>query len=235
MTSTVPALGTRTAEGSALQAVLLDMDGTLVDSDAAVARTWAFWSALRGVDPAVIARVTPGRPALESIAALAPWLSRAEQAADAEDLLRRERADVVDIVPTPGALDLVAALDGWAVPYAVVTSADRPLATVRLKAAGIGLPDTLVTASETRQGKPHPEGYLTAAERLGVAPARCLVVEDSPAGVRAGLAAGAVVAAVRPVDGAHVTVPDLVALRDLLVPATPGRLLLDLATARPAA
>jgi sugar-phosphatase len=218
-----------------IAAVLFDMDGTLVDSDAAVARTWAFWSALRGVDPAVIARVTPGRPALESIAALAPWLSPAEQAADAEDLLRRERADLIDVVPTPGAPDLIAALDGWGVPSAVVTSADRPLATARMRAAGIVPPRVLVTASETRQGKPHPEGYLTAAARLGVAPGACLVVEDSPAGVQAGLAAGAVVAAVRPVDGAHLTVPDLGVLRDLLAPTAPARLALDLASACPAA
>ena len=107
-----------------IRAVLLDMDGTLVDSNAAVARAWAYWSGLRSVDVAEIARVTPGRPATESIAELAPWLSPAQRAADAEELLRRERADVVDIVPTPGALDLVAALRAWAVPYAVVTSAD---------------------------------------------------------------------------------------------------------------
>jgi sugar-phosphatase len=218
-----------------IAAVLFDMDGTLVDSDAAVARTWAFWSALRGVDPAEIARVTPGRPALESIAALAPWLRPDERAADAEDLLRRERTDLVDIVPTTGALDLVAALDAWAVPYAVVTSADRALATARLRAAGIGPPGVLVTASETRRGKPHPEGYLTAAERLGVAAGECLVVEDSQVGAHAGLAAGAVVAAVRPVDGAHLTVPDLGALHAMLAPRRGGRLTLDLAAVRSAA
>src|SRR5256885_590944 len=87
-----------------IRAVLLDMDGTLVDSNAAVARAWAYWSALRSVSLAEIARVTPGRPATESIAELAPWLSPAERAADAEELLRRERADVVDIGPTRAAL-----------------------------------------------------------------------------------------------------------------------------------
>jgi mannitol-1-/sugar-/sorbitol-6-phosphatase len=199
-----------------IRAVLLDMDGTLVDSNAAVARAWAYWSGLRSVDRAEIARVTPGRPATESIAELAPWLSPAERAADAEELLRRERADVVDIVPIRGALDLVAALRAWAVPYAVVTSADRALATIRLTAAGIELPPVLVTSDDTSRGKPDPEGYLAAARRLGVAPADCLVVEDAPAGVRAGRAAGALVAGLCGVPGADLDVPDLVALLKLL-------------------
>jgi sugar-phosphatase len=206
-----------------IRAVLLDMDGTLVDSNAAVARAWAHWSVLRSVDVAEIARVTPGRPATESIAELAPWLSPAERAADAAELLRRERADVVDIVPTPGALDLVAALRAWAVPHAVVTSADRALATIRLTAAGIAVPAVLVTSDDTSRGKPDPEGYLAAARRLGVAPADCLVVEDAPAGVRAGRAAGALVAGLCGVPGADLDVPDLVALRELLPPMLDGR------------
>jgi len=205
-----------------IAAVLFDMDGTLVDSDAAVARTWAHWSARRGVDPAVIAAVTPGRPADESIAELAPWLSPAEQAEDAADLLRRERGDLADVVATRGALELIAALDGWAVPWAVVTSADDPLAKTRLGAAGIPQPDILVTASTVACGKPHPEGFLDAAARLHAAPGACLVVEDSGAGVRAGLAAGAVVVAVRPVPGAHLVVPGLDALQARLTRTATG-------------
>jgi sugar-phosphatase len=192
-----------------IAAVLFDMDGTLVDSNAAVARTWAHWSAQRGIDPAVIAAVTPGRPADESIAELAPWLSAAEQAVDAAELLRREREDLADVVATRGALELIAALDGWAVPWAVVTSADDPLAKARLGAAGIPQPDILVTASTVTRGKPHPEGFLDAAARLHTPAGACLVVEDSSAGVRAGLAAGSVVVAVAPVPDAHVIVTGL--------------------------
>jgi sugar-phosphatase len=208
--------------GATIAAVLFDMDGTLVDSDAAVARAWAHWSRARGVDPAEIARVTPGRPAIESIADLAPWLSPTQRRADAAELLRRERADLVDIVPTRGALDLVAALRGWAVPFAVVTSADDALARTRLAASGLAVPEVLVTADSVARGKPDPEGYLLAAGRLGVPPGDCLVVEDTLAGVRAGLAAGAVVVGVREIPAADLTVAHLGALHRRLEPAGAG-------------
>jgi sugar-phosphatase len=203
-------------------AVLFDMDGTLVDSDAAVARAWAHWSARRGVDPARVAAVTPGRPALESITDLAPWLDPDQRRADAAELLARERADLADIVPTPGARELVAALAAAAVPYAVVTSADDGLARARLAAAGLPVPDVLVTAGSVARGKPDPEGYLLAAGALRVPARDCLVVEDTLAGVRAGLAAGATVAAVRPVPQAHLRVRDLAELHARLAPR-PGR------------
>ncbi|HEU5111452.1 MAG TPA: HAD-IA family hydrolase [Micromonosporaceae bacterium] len=202
--------------GAAIAAVLFDMDGTLVDSDAAVARAWAHWSERRGVAWDEIARVTPGRPASESMAELAPWLGPETRRADAADLLARERADLVDIVPTPGAVDLVAALVRGRVPYAVVTSADDGLARARLAAAGLDVPEVLITADSISRGKPDPEGYLTAAGRLGVPPHACLVVEDTLAGVRAGLAAGATVAAVRDVPEAHLRVRHLSELAPLL-------------------
>ncbi|MET7393949.1 HAD-IA family hydrolase [Dactylosporangium sp. NPDC005572] len=204
-------------------AVLFDMDGTIVDSDAVVARTWLHWSRLRGVDHAHVMQVTPGRPARETIPELAPWLSPDEQAADAAALLDLERADVDGVVATHGAHDLLRALDAWAVPWAVVTSSDRPLALVRLAAAGIAPPAVLVTISEIERAKPDPEGYLAAAAQLGVDPATTLVVEDAPAGVRAGKAAGSLVAGLRGVPGADFDVPDLAALHALASPAH-GRL-----------
>lgn len=221
-----------TALAPAIAAILFDMDGTLVDSDAAVARAWAHWAAARGVDLDLIARTTPGRPAMESMAELAPWLSPAERHADAEELLHRERTDLADVAPTPGARELVAALHAWSVPYAVVTSADDSLARIRLGAAGIPVPPVLVTASTVSRGKPHPEGFLAAATRLGVPPTRCLVVEDSPAGVRAGLAAGAVVASVRGGVEAHLTVAHLGDLHSRLAPA--GARVLHLSARPPA-
>ncbi len=216
-----------------IAAVLFDMDGTLVDSDAAVARAWAHWSRLRGVDPAEIARVTPGRPATDTIPELAPWLSPAEQLADARELLRRERLDLAGVVPTRGALELLAALDGWGTPWAVVTSADDALARARLGAAGVGLPKVLVTASTVRRGKPDPEGYRAAAAELGVEPARCLVVEDAEAGVRAGLAAGATVVSVRGHATAHLAVRDVAELRDRLTLVGDGTLSLDVVPVAP--
>ncbi|MEV4511301.1 HAD-IA family hydrolase [Dactylosporangium sp. NPDC049525] len=194
-------------------AVLFDMDGTLVDSDAVVARTWLHWCARRGLEHALVMRVTPGRPARETIPELAPWLSPEEQAADAAALLDMERADLDGVVPAHGALDLLAALDGWGVPWAVVTSADRHLALTRLGAAGITPPRVLVTISEIERAKPHPEGYLSAAAQLGVDPRRSLVVEDAVAGVLAGKAAGGVVAGLRTVPGADFNVAHLDELR----------------------
>lgn len=155
-------------------------------------------------------------PRQQSVALLAPWLDPAERLADAEDLLAHGRNDLDDITATPGAIELIAALGRWRVPHAVVTSADPGLARARLIAAAIPIPDVLVTSSDVIRGKPDPVGYLLAANRLGVPAAACLVVEDTLAGVRAGLAAGALVAAVRDVPRAHLTVADLGELHRLL-------------------
>lgn len=209
MTRTIGGATNAHDDAPVLRAVLFDMDGTLVDSHAAVARTWAYWSGLRGVDPRQIARVAPGRPVLESLAALAPWLSDADRRSDAAELLRLEREDLVDVGPTPGALDLLAALDHWSVPYAVVTSADDSLARARLGAARIVAPEVLVTASVVARGKPDPEGYLLAAGLLGVRPDSCLVVEDTVTGAVAGRDAGAFTVGVGEVEAAHVCVPHL--------------------------
>jgi HAD superfamily hydrolase (TIGR01509 family) len=182
--------------------VLFDMDGTLVDSDAVVARVWTEWSTRNGADPAEVLRITPGRPARDSLRDVAPWLSAAERDAEADALLAIERADLGGVVATEGATELIAWLVAAGIPYGIVTSADRPLAVARLGAAGIAAPEVLITASETVRGKPDPEGYLAGAARLGIAPGAALVVEDSLAGVLAGKAAGAVVAALRGVPGA---------------------------------
>jgi sugar-phosphatase len=110
------------------------------------------------------------------------------------------------------------------VPYAVVTSADRALARVRLEAARIEAPPVLVTSSDVGRGKPDPEGYLSAAGRLGVPPGQCLVVEDTLAGVRAGRAAGAVVAGLRAVPEADFRIAHLDALRVVMRRAGDGAL-----------
>jgi len=193
--------------------VLFDMDGTLVDSDAVVARVWAGWARRNGVDLETVMRITPGRPAHESMRELAPTMSEEQRVRESEDLLDEEKVDLDGIAPTPGALDLLASLK---LPWAIVTSADRPLALGRLGAAGIVPPQVLITASETTRGKPDPQGYLMAAELMGVDPGRALVVEDSLAGVLAGRAAGCVVAALRGVPGADVPLATLGDLERLL-------------------
>ena len=125
-----------------------------------------------------------------------------------------EYVDVADITAAPGAPELLAELDRLGLPWAVVTSADPPLARTRLAAAGIR-PALLVTIDDVRAGKPDPEGYLLAARKLGADPRRCLVVEDAEAGVAAGRAAGAVVAGLRGVD-ADIQITDLHQLTELL-------------------
>jgi HAD superfamily hydrolase (TIGR01509 family) len=199
---------------SRVQAVLLDMDGTLVDSDAAVERSWRTWAVEYRVDPGRGPLVVHGLPAVGNVARLRPDLSEDEAAAAAQRQLELEYDDVADVTAAPGAHELLAELDRLGLPWAVVTSADVPLARVRLDAAGIR-PALLVTIDHVRHGKPDPEGYLLAARKLGADPRRCLVVEDAEAGVSAGRAAGAMVAALNGVP-ADIQIADLHHLRMLL-------------------
>ena len=204
-------------ELSRVQAVLLDMDGTLVDSDAAVERSWRTWAVEYPVDPGRGPLVAHGLPAVSNVRRLRPDLSEDEAAAAAQHPLELEYDDVGDVTATPGAHERLAELDRRGLPWAVVTSADPPLARVRLAAAGIR-PALLVTSDDVRAGKPDPEGYRLAAGRLGVDPRRCLVVEDAEAGVRAGRAAGATVAALKGVP-ADIQIAGLDQLRTLLLRA----------------
>jgi sugar-phosphatase len=194
-----------------IEAVLFDMDGTLVDSDAAVERAWRVWAAEYGVEPAAVLAVAHGAPAERTVRLIRPDLTEAGVAKAAARQLALQYDDLSDVVPTPGAPELLAALR---LPWAVVTSADARLAKARLGAAGIEAP-LLVTVDDVRVGKPDPEGYLRAAELLGVAPAHCLVVEDAEVGVTAGRAAGAQVAALKGIEG-DLPIPDLGTLARLL-------------------
>jgi HAD superfamily hydrolase (TIGR01509 family) len=197
------------------EAVLLDMDGTLVDSDGAVERAWAAWAVEYGIDPAVALADAHGSPASITAARLRPDLDAAQVDAAAQRQLELQYEDLHDIVPTPGAARLLAELDRIGLPWAVVTSADDRLAKARLEAAGIR-PPLLFTFEDVTKGKPDPEGYLLAAKALGVDPAACLVVEDSEPGLAAGRAAGAMTASLRGLD-ADVKLHDLGHLAELLV------------------
>lgn len=192
-------------------AVLLDMDGTLVDSDAAVERSWRTWARRWGADPAAVLAVMNGHPAESIVRRVRPVLDEALVAAATRDHLEHEYADLADVVAAPGAHDLVGHLDATHTPWAVVTSADTRLARARLAAAGIDAP-VLVPRDMVAGGKPEPDGYRIAAEFLGVDPTDCLVVEDSAVGVAAGRAAGAVVAGLRgvPADLALDSLDDVV-------------------------
>ena len=171
-------------------ALLFDMDGVLINSTPAVARVWRRWATDHGFNPEEVVARAHGRPSLTTVR---EFLPNANHEAENREVERREIADLEGIVPLPGALDILASLpkDRWT----IVTSCTRPLAEVRIRAAGLPLPKKLITANDITHGKPHPEPYLKGASVLGFPPAECIVLEDVPAGVRAGKAAGAKVIA----------------------------------------
>lgn len=179
------------------RAVLFDMDGTLVDSTAIVEQVWSEFAVRYGLDFAEILRTSHGVQAGDTVRRFAP--AGADVVAITAELGAAERVRTEGIVALPGAAELLRTLPGDAV--ALVTSADRILADIRMDAAGLAMPATAVTAELVTHGKPHPEGYLQAAKLLGVDPADALVFEDAPAGIAAGLAAGIRTVAVGPKTG----------------------------------
>ena len=172
-------------------AVLSDLDGVLVDSGAEIERTWRTFAERHGLDTASVLAESHGRRSVDLIRLVAPDLDAAAEAAAIE---REEIENVDGLLPLPGARELVSSVP--ADRFAVVTSGSRALAVARLRAAGLPVPEVLVTAEQVEAGKPDPAGYLRAAALLGVDPSECLVLEDAPAGVAAGLAAGMTVIAV---------------------------------------
>jgi sugar-phosphatase len=179
-----------------VEGVLFDMDGTLVESHAAVERAWRTWAREYGVDPGNTIAVAHGSPAEHTVAAMRPDLDAARIAEAAARQLQLQYEDLHDVRPAGGALALIEAVTTAGLPWAVVTSADARLAAARLGRVGIA-PPVVVTVDDVERGKPDPEGYLMAARLIGVAIERCLVVEDSDVGVAAGRAAGAFVVGVR--------------------------------------
>ncbi len=168
------------------------MDGVLIDSTPAVDRVWSGWARERGFDPVETVRRAHGRPSLTTVRELLP---DADHEAENRVIEQREIEDLAGVVPLPGVIDLLNSLpaDRWA----IVTSCTRRLAMVRSAAAGLPLPQHFVTSSDITHGKPHPEPYAKGASLLGFAAADCVVVEDAPAGVESGKAAGARVIALR--------------------------------------
>ncbi|MBV1935040.1 HAD family hydrolase [Streptomyces sp. BV286] len=192
------------------RALLLDMDGTLVNSDAVVERVWRGWADRHGLDGDEVMKVVHGRQGYASMAVLLPGRPMEQNHADNARMLAEETADMDGVVAIPGAAEFLASLRG--VPHALVTSADVALSAARMGAAGLALPELRITAESVGASKPDPEGFLKAAAELGVAPEDCVVFEDSGAGISAGRSAGMRVVGVGPRAAFHR--PDVV-VRDL--------------------
>ncbi len=193
-------------------AVIFDMDGTLIDSTPAVLRAWAQWA----VEHELPAERLEGFHGVPSAGVVRAVLPPERTAAAIERINELELTDVHDIVVLPGAAEALSGLP--AAQIAIATSCTTPLAAARIAACGLQAPAVLVTASDVKHGKPAPDPFLLAAERLGVDPGECLVVEDAPKGLQAAKAAGCATLAVvtttpRAELDADLVVPDLSAVR----------------------
>lgn len=176
------------------RALLIDLDGTLVDSTAPVTRAWTAFAVRHGLDADTVIKRAHGRPSRETVRSL---LARDQQAVEEERLEQDELTDTEGTRALPGAHELLRVNK----PLAIVTSCSRALMAVRLRATGLPVPAVSVTADDVKHGKPDPECFLLGARALNASPDACLVLEDSPAGIAAARAAGMPVIAVR---GTHV-------------------------------
>jgi mannitol-1-/sugar-/sorbitol-6-phosphatase len=208
------------------RAILFDLDGVLVDSAECIERTWRGWATRHHLDPDSVIALAHGRRAIETVRLIAPELS-----ADAElaALAASEATTAEGIYEIPGARELLELLPagGWA----VVTSGIRPVAEFRLRYTRLPLPAVMICADEITRGKPHPEGYLVAAARLGVSAADCVVIEDTPAGIESAHAAGmrvVAIAATYPLDSLRAADAVVERLTDLTVVNTGTEIHIDI-------
>jgi sugar-phosphatase len=210
--------------------ILFDMDGVLISSLGSVERSWTEWANMRGVDPVYACQIAHGCRSIDTIARLRPDLD-----AETENRIieRIEMEDTEGVTVLPGVLKLIAALPKSS--WTVVTSATGPLARIRLAAAGIPIPERIVTAETVSHGKPDPAPYLAGAALLGLAPQECVVIEDAASGTKSARAAGCTVVAttfshsIASLAAAHYLIPDLTAVElahisgnnDLVLKLTP--------------
>ncbi|WP_438334530.1 sugar phosphatase [Edwardsiella tarda] len=175
---------------------LFDLDGTLVDSLPVVERSWINWAKRQGINPQQVLAFIHGKQAITSLRHFMPDADAARLQEEFEWLEELESRDTEGIVAMPGAAELIATLQALQLPWGIVTSGSVPVAYARCKAAGLPKPAVFITAEQVQRGKPEPDAYLLGAQKLGLAPGACAVVEDAPAGILAGLTAGCQVIAV---------------------------------------
>ena len=176
--------------GQTFDAVLFDMDGTLIDSTPAVLRSWLAWGAERGLDPSFLDG-RHGHPARDIVASLVP---PEEFETSFERIQQLELSEVSDTTALPGAVEALPAIGQYR--KAIVTSCTRPLAAARILASGLVPPRVVVTVDDVMRGKPDPEPFVLGAQWLGFDPGRCLVIEDAQSGLRSAHAAGCTTLAV---------------------------------------
>jgi sugar-phosphatase len=175
---------------------LFDLDGTLVDSLPAVERAWTHWAERHGISPQEVLAFIHGKQAITSLRHFMPGATESAIQHEFDLLEQMEEQDTDGVSALPGAVALLERLNALNIPWAIVTSGSIPVASARRKAGGLPQPEVFITAELVKQGKPQPDAYLLGAERLGLAPQACVVVEDAPAGILSGLAAGCQVIAV---------------------------------------
>lgn len=178
----------------AVASLLFDMDGVLVRSTHGDERCWMRWAAHYGLSENFDLRRTHGRRAVDTIREYLPTLTDEAIAGHLAKLDAFADEERFGVVAYPGAIEFLASIPPYR--WTVVTSASEKMMHSRLRAAGIMAPRHAVGGDTVSMGKPHPEGYLRAAAILTRQPDECLVIEDAPAGVRAGKAAGCLVLAV---------------------------------------
>lgn len=174
-------------DGRSFGAFLFDMDGTILNSISVAERVWTAWAEKQGIDAASLLATVHGRKAIETITRLG--LSGIDPAEEVRLLTQAEIDDVAGVEPIAGAVDFLKSLplDRWA----VVTSAPRELAKVRIAAAGLPWPKVLIAGEDVENGKPAPDCFMLGAKMLAQPIEDCLVFEDAPAGIEAAEASGA--------------------------------------------
>ncbi len=167
------------------QAILFDLDGTLIESTSFIERLWQDWGIRHGVSPQYMSEIMHGRRGVEIISMVAPHLSAQEEVSVLETA---EILNMNGMKAYPGAMELLKALPRKQ--WAIVTSGSIRVASARLNYTKLPMPEVLITSENVTAGKPAPDAYLLAASRLNVKPSECVVVEDAPAGIQAAKAAG---------------------------------------------
>jgi mannitol-1-/sugar-/sorbitol-6-phosphatase len=213
------------------RSVLFDLDGTLVDTSAVLESAWAQWAALHAADPLLTRRSLVGAGDAQTVVRRVFPEFSAQQVAESAAVALHLQRGTQGCRPQRGASGVLSMLIANGVPWAVVTGSERAVVPVRLSVAELPVPAVIVGAEDVLSPKPDPSGYLLAAFRLGVPPEQCLVVEDSPNGIMAGVAAGMTVVGVASTYGpeALTEASEVVAsLSNLALSITSGTVVVDL-------